>query len=157
MLNTFLPRKGSQWARAEGIKFVMAERVSPNILVLAGAPSSGKTHLLHALASHAKRNFYIQTVACLSAFQFANEVHKGLVFDDLPIVLQRFTEDCLLAIDDVDRLFSSAKLTDSLLNVLQTRQMKNRRTLLSITLSHANLESHPMCEFLLQLPAVTLV
>ncbi len=152
-----MPRKGSQRARSEGIKFVSAEKVRPHILVIAGRTSAGKTHLLHALASFAKRNYFIQSVACLSSVQFADEIRQGLHFGDLPHVLQRFADDSLLALDDIDRLLGQAELADALLNVLQMRQVMGKRSLLSITLSHEPLSDHPISDFLVQQPAVSML
>ena len=55
-LASFTPRRNSQHARAAGIRFVTQERPAFTVLVLAGPPGSGKTHLLHALAQHARGN-----------------------------------------------------------------------------------------------------
>lgn len=46
-LKTFSPKKGSQKARAAGIQFVAAQQASPDTVIVAGQPGSGKTHLLH--------------------------------------------------------------------------------------------------------------
>ena len=72
-------------------------------LVLAGSPGSGKTHLLHALA-HARRNFCIDSIACLSATQWAQEVAAGWVCRHRLRIAALASHD-LLALDDADRLW----------------------------------------------------
>ena len=70
-LASFVPRRSSQHARAAGIRFVAQECPALSTLLLAGPPGSGKTHLLHALAQHARGNGVIDSIACLSATQWA--------------------------------------------------------------------------------------
>ena len=89
-LASFVPRRSSQHARAAGIRFVAQERPALRTLVLAGPPGSGKTRLLHALAQHARCNGAIDSIACLSATQWAQEVAAGLHFADMGRVLQHF-------------------------------------------------------------------
>jgi chromosomal replication initiator protein len=96
-LASFVPRRSSQHARAAGICFVAQERPALSALVLAGPPGSGKTHLLHALAQHARRNGTIDSIACLSATQWAQEVAAGLHFADMGCVLQHYACQDLLA------------------------------------------------------------
>ena len=104
-LASFVPRRSNQHARAAGIRFVAQERPAPTTLVLAGPPGSGKTHLLHALAQYARGNSAIDSISCLSAPQWAQEVASGEHFGDLCEVMQRFAWQDLLALDDADRLW----------------------------------------------------
>lgn len=133
-LASFTPRRNSQHARAAGIRFVAQERPTIATLVLAGPPGSGKTHLLHALAQHARRNHAINQLACLSATQWAQEVAAGLHFSDIRQVMHHFAQQDLLALDDADRLWGLPQAQHAFSELLQERQARSRRTLLTATL-----------------------
>ena len=121
-LASFVPRRSSQHARAAGIHFVAQERPALCTLVLAGPPGSGKTHLLHALAQHARCNGAIDSIACLSATQWAQEVAAGLHFADMGRVLQHFAGQDLLALDDADRLWGLPQAWQAFAELLLERR-----------------------------------
>ena len=156
-LASFAPRPNSQHARALGIRFVEQERPTPVTLVLAGSPGSGKTHLLHALAQHARRNFWIDSIACLSSTQWAQEVAAGLHFADIACVLQRFASHDFLALDDADRLWGMPQAQQAFAELLRERQEQGLRTLLTATLYPASPHNpQPLCDLLAQQTAVRL-
>ena len=103
-------------------------------LVLAGPPGSGKTHLLHALAQYARGNSAIDSIACLSAPQWAQEVASGEHFSDLDEVMQRFVWQDLLALDDADRLWGMPLAQQAFVQLLRERQARGVRTLLTAAL-----------------------
>jgi chromosomal replication initiation ATPase DnaA len=156
-LSTFFPRDDNQVARAAGIEFIGASQPSPDVLIVAGPPGSGKTHLLHALANFAKRNEALHGIACLSAVQFADEVARGLLYSDLDEVLGRYAGEGLMAIDDVDRICCQPEVGDAFLKVIQMRQVRNKRTLLTASLSLSDSSKHPLMQFLDHQPAVRLI
>ena len=156
-LASFTPRKSSQHARAAGIRFVAQERPALTTLVLAGPPGSGKTHLLHALAQHALRNHAIDHLACLSATQWAQEVAAGLHFGDSQQVMHHFAHQDLLALDDADRLWDLPQAQQAFSELLQERQARGRRTLLTATLYPATPHNpQPLCSLLAEQVAVRL-
>lgn len=156
-LGSFIPKKGNQLARAEGIYFTGAQQRSPNILILAGTPGAGKTHLVHALSNFAKRNEAIRSITCLSAVQFTNEITRAEFYGDKAHLLRRMARDDFLAIDDVDRLCNQPTVADALLGVLKLRQTEKKRTLLSATLSLSPPNQSPLAEFLDRQPAVAII
>lgn len=156
-LASFTPRRNSQHARAAGIRFVAQERPTIATLVLAGPPGSGKTHLLHALAQHARRNHAINQLACLSATQWAQEVAAGLHFSDIRQVMHHFAQQDLLALDDADRLWGLPQAQHAFSELLQERQARSRRTLLTATLYPATPHNpQPLCALLAEQVAVRL-
>ena len=156
-LASFTPRRNSQHARAAGIRFVAQERPTPTTLVLAGPPGSGKTHLLHALAQHARRNHAIDHLACLSATQWAQEIAAGLHFGDSQRVMHHFAHQNLLALDDADRLWGLPQAQQAFSELLQERQTRGRRTLLTATLYPATTHNpQPLCALLAEQVAVRL-
>ena len=156
-LASFVPRRSNQHARAAGIRFVAQERPAPTTLVLAGPPGSGKTHLLHALAQYARSNASIDSITCLSAPQWAQEVASGEHFGDLCEVMQRFAWQDLLALDDADRLWGMPQAQQAFADLLRERQAQGLRTLLTATLYPASPHNpQPLCELLAQQTAVRL-
>ena len=156
-LGSFLPRKGNQWARAAGIQFIGAQQAQPDTLIVAGRQSSGKSHLMHALANFAKKNEAIHSIACMTAVHFADEVMRGEFYGDLNEVFRSYATEGLLAIDDVDRIFYQPVIADALLAVMQMRQTRKRRTLLTITMHQAPPVQHPLADLLDSQPTVRLI
>lgn len=155
-LTSFIPKKGNQYARAAGIQFVGAQRALPGTLIVAGRPGSGKTHLLHALANFAKQRDTIRSISCMSSVQFADEIVQGNFYRDQDEVLQRYAGVDLLAIDDVERLFSLPEVAVALLKLIQMRQTRESPTLLTVTICLASVAPNPLLEFLDHQPAVRL-
>ena len=113
--------------------------------------------MLHALAQHARRNFCIDSIACLSATQWAQEVAAGLHFADMGRVLQHFAGQDLLALDDADRLWGLPQAWQAFAELLLERRALGLRTLLTATLYPASPRNpQPLCDLLAQQPAVRL-
>lgn len=155
-LTTLPPTRGNRWARAYGIRVVMALAPQRRTLLIAGRPGTGKSNMLHALANLALKNEAIEGVACLSAAQFAEEIMRAALHGDRDDVLQRFVEEGLLAIDDVDRTIYQPEVADALVETILARQAKHRRTLLTMTEGLQPASAHPLVALLDQQPKVTL-
>jgi chromosomal replication initiation ATPase DnaA len=137
---TFESRRGSVHARSACAQFAMRAGIAwqEPVLVLAGRPGAGKTHLLHATANLAKGNGHIHSGITISAQRLADEVQRATDFGDLRFWRDRFVREDFLAVDDVDDLFGSRAGGDNfLLDVLRLREDANRRTLVSASLSTA--------------------
>ena len=149
-LASFVPRRSNQHARAAGIRFVAQERPAPTTLVLAGPPGSGKTHLLHALAQYARSNASIDSITCLSAPQWAQEVASGEYFGDLYDVMQRFVwQDLLWGMPQAQQAFA---------HLLRVRQARGVHTLLTAALYPASPHNpQPLCGLLAEQAAVRLL
>jgi len=147
-LGSFIPKASNQCAVAVGIRFVSAQRAASNTLVITGYSCSGKTHLINALARFAMRNQEIDGISCLTAMQFFNEVARGNFYGDLDIVIERFVQVGLLAIDDVEHTLIQPEVADVLLAIMQLRQTAKNRTLLTSTLYLGMARDHPITHFL---------
>ncbi len=148
-LANFHLRPGNQHAHAYALSLVQGSpRKYRSLLIVAGQSGRGKTHLVQAVANYAKRNESIDSSNILSAKQLADAVHKGIYFDDLPLLDYQLRNCDFLAIDDVDQLTEENFLAGFLLEILQHRRSLGRVTLLSITLGFAPYKASRLCEFL---------
>ena len=157
---TFESRPGSVHARSACGQFAMRAGIAwqEPILILAGRPGAGKTHLMHATANLANEYDHIRSGITISAQRLAEEVQRATDFGDLSIWRDRFVGEDFLAVDDVDDLFDSSAGGDSfLLDVLRLRGDANRRTLVSASLSTALDSPCPLNTFLNHQRAVRLL
>ena len=155
----FESRPGSIHARSASAQFAMRSGIvhQEPILVLAGRPGAGKTHLLHASANLFKANTDIHSVITISSQRLAEEVQRATVFGDLHIWRDRFANEDFLAIDDVDAIFGRSDVAIFLLEVLFLRGEAKRRTLVSASLSSAPDIPCPLNTFLNHQRAVRLL
>jgi chromosomal replication initiation ATPase DnaA len=145
----FASRPGSIDARAEGIRLATRRHSSTvPLLLLAGREGTGKTHLLHAIVNLAQEYGSIRSSLVLSSFRFAEEVHKGIEFGDLCLLIARFAREDLLAIDDADQLFCRPEAAHTLLKILRARALGKKRSVLTLTLSASMKSDSPLSEFL---------
>jgi len=157
---SFRPRAGNCLARARSIAYSNACGVSMDcaLLLLAGRPGSGKTHLLHATVNKAYANENIRSSSILSSRRLLEElVTAESYYDDLPQLLARWREDDLLAIDDIDDLFAHRVWADVLLGLLQERIALRKRSVVTLTLSKAPDIPGPLCDFINQRRAYALI
>ena len=155
----FESRPGCVHARSASAQFAMRSGIcyQEPLLILAGVPSSGKTHLLHATANMAKQNTNIRSGITISSKRLAEEVRRAVAFGDLDIWLNRFAREDFLGIDDVDDLFGTSETATFLLEVLRLRGIANLRTLVSVSLSGTPHLPCPLMTFLNDQRAVKLL
>ena len=134
-LQKFKPRRGNAQARAAAIQLAGREHACwPAVLVVAGPPACGKSHLLHAASRLAWQTHNHAPCSVLAARQLADQVARGESFGDLGCLARQLQTDQWLAIDDVDRLPAWPTAANFLLSVLLERQKKHRPSLLTATL-----------------------
>lgn len=155
-LGNFISSRANQYARATGAWFINARRPRPSTLLMTGPAGSGKSHLLHALANFARQNEAIRSMACMDVQQFASEMKYGCFYHDLDAVLDRFAAEDLLAIDNVDRVSQQDESAALLVRLMQMRQARNKRTLLTARTPEPQVESSPLAALLRALPTVRL-
>ncbi len=135
----FQSRPGSIHASSASAMFASRAGIAhrESILILAGRPGSGKTHLLHAAANLTKKNQSIRSGITICAQRLHEEVTHAIHYGDLPDWTARFSREDFLAIDDIHDVYGQPAAADFLLNVLKCRAAAHRRTLLSAALSVA--------------------
>lgn len=157
-LRAFTPAPRNARARAACIDFILAARMQrPGILVVAGRPHTGKTHLLHAATHLAKTTEHLRSASILSHRVFAEEVDRATrLYGDLPALMERFAAQDFFAIDDADELIYRNEAAGALLQLLELRTARNKRTLLSATLACPSSAASPLSDFIDQQWAVRL-
>jgi chromosomal replication initiation ATPase DnaA len=155
----FESRPGNRIARAMSIAYANACGVTPecSVLLLAGRPGAGKTHLLHAATNKGKGNENIRRSSVLSCHRLLEELVTAESYGDLPQLLGRWREDDLLAIDDIDDVLAHRTWADVVLELLQARITRRKRSLLTLTLSKVNGIAGPLSDFLNQRRAYALL
>lgn len=157
-LQNFLPRRGNAHARAAVIQLACCDRPrAPGVLIVAGPPSSGKSHLAHAATRLAWQTHDYAPCNVLSAHLLADQVVRGESFGDLPRLAWQLQTDPWLAIDDVELLAAWSSAADFLLSVLQERQKKHHPSLLTATLGVSAGVTGKLGSWLDQQPAVLLL
>ena len=157
-LSTFRPSPRNAWARAGCIDFIIdACAPNPPVLVVAGPAQTGKTHLLHASTHLAKNTAHVRRYSIVSQRRFVQEIELARrVYDDLPTLMDRFADEDLLVIDDVDAIAPRRPVADVLLKILKRRVARRKRTLLSATLDATTTDPSPLSTFIDQQWAVRL-
>lgn len=157
-LQSFSPRRGNAHARAAAIQLAGSERpCAPSVLIVAGPPSCGKSHLAHAATRLAWQTHDHVPCSVLAARQLVDQVTRGESFGDLARLARQLQTDPWLAIDDVDLLDGWPTAADFVLNVLQERQKKHRPSLLTATLGVSAGLSGKLGSWLDQQPTVLLL
>ena len=157
-LQNFLPRRGNAHARAAVIQLACCERPrAPGVLIVAGPPSCGKSHLAHAATRLAWQTHDYAPCSVLTARQLVDQVTRGESFGDLARLARQLQTDPWLAIDDVDLLDGWPTAADFLLSVLQERQKKYRPSLLTATVGVSTGLAGKLGNWLDQQPAVLLL
>lgn len=149
-LSTFRPSPRNARARAGCIDFII-DKCAPNppVLVVAGQAQTGKTHLLNASTHLAKRMAHVRSYSILSQRRFVQEVELARrVYDDLPMLIDRFAAEDLLVIDDVDDIAPRQQVADVLLEILELRATRRKRTLLSATIDAIPTDPSPFNTFI---------
>lgn len=92
----------------------------------------------------------------MDARQFSNEMKYGRFYRDLDDVVDRYADEDLLAIDDVDLSCAQEDMAALLERLVKLRQARNKRTLLTATKPEGPINSSPLAALLRALPAVSL-
>ena len=157
-LQNFLPRRSNAHARAAVIQLACCERPrTPGVLIVAGPPACGKSHLAHAATRLAWQTHDRAPCSVLDARQLADQVARADFFGDLAQLARQLQTDAWLAIDDVDRLAAWPLAADFLLEVLLERQNKHQPSLLTVTVGAAQELVGGLGGWLDQQPAVLLL
>src|ERR1700730_3532440 len=111
-----------------------------NPLFLYGGVGLGKTHLMHAVAWHVRRNAYDRKVIYLSAEKFMYQFIRALRFKSTMDFKEQFRSVDLLMIDDVQFISGKDSTQEEFFHTFNALVDENRQIVISADKSPSDLE-----------------
>jgi chromosomal replication initiator protein len=138
-LSNFIAGTSNEMA-LESAKFISAmPREQENFLIIRGAASLGKTHLLHAIGREAAASWAKKAVLWDSD-RFFKEKRKGN--------LDMLYQTDILLFDNLQNIYSSKSSQNEFLNILKSLKSKNRSIVISINTKSKNPPITELMDFL---------
>ncbi|MFI5314283.1 MAG: DnaA ATPase domain-containing protein [Myxococcota bacterium] len=119
-LATFVASPANAKARAKAAAFARDAPASGGALALHGGASSGKTHLLRAIASALGDARGVERVLCCSAEQLCQELIRAIWADSVDEFRERIGSVDALVVDDLDELVGRDATQEELALALET-------------------------------------
>ena len=136
----FVVGKPNELAHAAARRVAEATTVPFNPLFLYGSVGLGKTHLMHAIAWHARRRDPHRRVIYLSAETFLFQFVKAVRFKDTMAFKEQFRSVDLLMIDDVQFLCGKDSTQEEFFHTFNALVDQNRQIVISADKSPSDLE-----------------
>lgn len=136
----FVVGKTNEFAYAAARKVAESRNVSFNPLFLYSGVGLGKTHLMHAIAWHIKKQDPSRNVVYISAEQFLYKFVKALRYKDAEAFKEQFRSVDVLMIDDVQFLANKGKTQDEFFYTFDSLMEGGRQIILSADKSPNDLD-----------------
>lgn len=139
--DNFVVGKPNELAHAAARKVADSEIVATfNPLFLYGGVGLGKTHLMHAIAWHIKKNHPNRKVIYLSAEKFMYQFIRALRFKDTVAFKEQFRSVDVLMIDDVQFISGKDSTQEEFFHTFNALVDQNRQIIISADKSPSDLE-----------------
>lgn len=139
--DNFIVGKPNELAHAAARKVAESETVATfNPLFLYGGVGLGKTHLMHAIAWHIKKNHPNRKVIYLSAEKFMYQFIRALRFKDTVAFKEQFRSVDVLMIDDVQFISGKDSTQEEFFHTFNALVDQNRQIIISADKSPSDLE-----------------
>jgi chromosomal replication initiator protein len=136
----FVVGKSNELAHAAARKIADAVTVPFNPLFLYGGVGLGKTHLMHAIAWHIRRENPSRRVIYLSAEKFMYQFIRALRFKDTMAFKELFRSVDVLMIDDVQFISGKDSTQEEFFHTFNALVDQNRQIIISADKSPSDLE-----------------
>jgi len=136
----FIVGKPNELAHAAARRVADAESVTFNPLFLYGGVGLGKTHLMHAIAWHLKRDRPDRLVLYMSAEKFMYQFIRALRFKDTMTFKEMFRSVDILMIDDVQFISGKDSTQEEFFHTFNALVDQNRQVIVSADKSPSDLE-----------------
>ncbi len=136
----FVVGKPNELAYAAARRVADAPSVPFNPLFLYGGVGLGKTHLMHAIAWHIKRQYPEKRVIYLSAEKFMYQFVRALRVKDTMAFKEQFRTVDVLMIDDVQFIGGREATQEEFFHTFNTLVDQNRQVVISADKSPTDLE-----------------
>lgn len=136
----FVVGKPNELAFAVARRTAESEKVAFNPLFLYGGVGLGKTHLMHAIAWHIRRQNPVRKVMYLSAEKFMNRFVQALRFRDTISFKEQFRSVDVLMIDDVQFISGKESTQEEFFHTFNALVEDGRQVIVSADKSPTDLE-----------------
>ena len=136
----FVVGKTNEFAYAAAKKVAESRNVSFNPLFLYSGVGLGKTHLMHAIAWHIKKQDPSRNVVYISAEQFLFKFVKALRYKDAAAFKEQFRSVDVLMIDDVQFLSNKVQTQEEFFYTFDSLMEGGRQIILSADKSPNDLD-----------------
>lgn len=138
--DTFVVGKTNEFAYAAARKVAESKNVSFNPLFLYSGVGLGKTHLMHAIAWHIRRQDPSRNVIYLSAEQFLYKFVKALRYKDTAAFKEQFRSVDVLMVDDVQFMSNKESTQEEFFYTFNSLIEEGRQIIISADKSPSDLE-----------------
>lgn len=136
----FVVGKPNELAYAAARRVAETENPSFNPLFLYGGVGLGKTHLMHAIAWHIRKNFPHRQVIYMSAEKFMYQFVRALRFKDTVSFKEQFRSVDVLMIDDVQFIGGKETTQEEFFHTFNALVDRNRQVIVSADKSPQDLD-----------------
>ena len=138
--DTFVVGKTNEFAYAAARKVAESKSVSFNPLFLYSGVGLGKTHLMHAIAWHIKKQDPKRNVIYLSAEQFLYKFVKALRYKDTAAFKEQFRSVDVLMVDDVQFMSNKGSTQEEFFYTFNSLIEEGRQIIISADKSPSDLD-----------------
>ncbi|MBE6450596.1 MAG: chromosomal replication initiator protein DnaA [Alphaproteobacteria bacterium] len=137
---SFVVGKTNEFAYAAARKVAESKTVSFNPLFLYSGVGLGKTHLMHAIAWHIRKQDPSRNVIYLSAEQFLYKFVKALRYKDTTAFKEQFRAVDVLMVDDVQFMSNKGSTQEEFFYTFNSLIEEGRQIIISADKSPSDLE-----------------
>jgi len=136
----FVVGKPNELAYAAARRVAETEMPTFNPLFLYGGVGQGKTHLMHAIAWHIRKNFPHRRVIYMSAERFMYQFVRALRYKDTVSFKEQFRSVDVLMIDDVQFIGGKETTQEEFFHTFNALVDRNRQVIVSADKSPQDLD-----------------
>ncbi len=138
--DNFVVGKPNELAYAASRRVADTENPAFNPLFLYGGVGLGKTHLMHAIAWHIRKNYPNRRVIYMSAEKFMYQFVRALRFKDTVSFKEQFRSVDVLMIDDVQFISGKDSTQEEFFHTFNALVDRNRQVIVSADKSPQDLD-----------------
>jgi chromosomal replication initiator protein len=140
VFESFVVGQSNEFAHAAALRVAESDKVQANPLFLYGGVGLGKTHLMHAIAWHIKKNRPKRKVVYLSAEKFMYLFIRALRFKDTVSFKEKFRSVDVLMIDDFQFISGKESTQEEFFHTFNALVDQNHQVIISADKSPSDLE-----------------
>ncbi|MBR5598998.1 MAG: ATP-binding protein, partial [Alphaproteobacteria bacterium] len=137
---SFVVGKTNEFAYVAAKKVAESKNVSFNPLFLYSSVGLGKTHLMHSIISHIKKNDPNRNVIYLTAEQFVYKFVKALRYKDTAAFKEQFRSVDVLMIDDFQFMSNKGTTQDEFFHTFNSLVGEGKQVIIAADKSPTDLE-----------------